>query len=162
MNLTTTDLVLRPMRWWDIDAVSALEERAFTESAWSAETFWSELAGVPESRHYVVAVSGERIAGYAGLMAVGPDADVQTLTVASEDQRQGVGAQLLASLVEEARHRGCSRLTLEVAAANEPAHRLYLRRGFEVIARRSGYYGRGADALIMRLRLGAEPAGLAP
>ncbi len=154
--------MLRPMRWWDIDAVHALEEQAFTETAWSPETFWSELAGVPESRLYVVAASGERIVGYAGLMAVGSDADVQTLTVAAENQRQGVGAQLLASLIDEAKCRGCSRLTLEVAASNEPAQRLYLRQGFEVIARRSGYYGEGADAMIMRLRLLAEPGQLAP
>lgn len=154
--------MLRPMRWWDIDAVHALEERAFMETAWSPETFWSELAGVPESRLYVVAACGERIVGYAGLMAVGSDADVQTLTVAAENQRQGVGAQLLASLIDEAKRRGCSRLTLEVAALNEPAQRLYLRQGFEVIARRSGYYGEGADAMIMRLRLLAEPGHLAP
>jgi ribosomal-protein-alanine N-acetyltransferase len=151
--MTQPDLVLRPMRWWDIDSVHGLEERAFAETAWSPETFWSELAGVPDTRHYVVATSGEGIIGYAGLMAVGPEADVQTLAVASDHRRQGVGTQLLDALIDEAKHRGCSRLTLEVAAASEPAKGLYLRRGFEVISRRSGYYGPGADAVIMRLRL---------
>ncbi|MCZ3388750.1 MAG: ribosomal protein S18-alanine N-acetyltransferase [Actinomycetia bacterium] len=162
MNVTRTDRLLRRMRWWDIDAVHALEERVFAETAWSRETFWSELAGVPQTRHYVVVASGEPIVGYAGLMAIGPDADVQTLAVASDYQRQGVGAQLLDSLIDEAKLRCCSRLTLEVAAASEPARRLYLRRGFEVIARRSGYYGPGADALIMRLRVRSEPEESAP
>ena len=162
MNPAKSVLGLRPMRWWDIDTVHDIEERAFAETAWSSETFWSELAGVPQTRQYVVAVDGEQIVGYAGLMAVGPEADVQTLAVASEYQRQGVGAQLLESLIDEAKRRGCSHITLEVAATSEPAQRLYLRRGFEVVARRSGYYGPGVDALIMRLRPRNEPEELVP
>ena len=46
--------VLRPMRWWDIDAALAIEQELFPD-AWSVETFWSELARVPETRHYLVA-----------------------------------------------------------------------------------------------------------
>jgi ribosomal-protein-alanine N-acetyltransferase len=152
-------VALRSMRWWDIDAVHSVEESAFAATAWSPETFWSELAGVPDTRHYVVATSGQRIVGYAGAMAVGPEADVQTLAVSPEYQRQGIGAQLLDSLIAEAARRGCSRLTLEVAASSEPAQRLYLRRGFERVARRSSYYGPGVDAVIMRLRLRGDREG---
>jgi ribosomal-protein-alanine N-acetyltransferase len=150
---TATDMVVRQMRWWDIEHVHVLEEQAFPETSWSAETFWSELAGVPAARHYVVAEIGHQVVGYAGLMTFGAEADIQTLAVAAESQRQGVGSRLLDVLLAEAQGRGCSRVTLEVSAVSEPAQRLYLRRGFEVIARRSGYYGPGADALIMRLRL---------
>ena len=45
---------LRAMRWWDIDAVLAIELALFPD-AWSVGTFWAEFAGVPETRHYVVA-----------------------------------------------------------------------------------------------------------
>ncbi|MCZ3387323.1 MAG: hypothetical protein LH630_10260 [Actinomycetia bacterium] len=74
-----TDVELRPMRWWDVGQVHDVEVRAFPESAWSAETFWSELAGVPATRHYVVAETNGQIVGYSGLMAVGAHADDQTL-----------------------------------------------------------------------------------
>ncbi len=141
------------MRWWDVEQVHAIEEDAFPETAWSVEVFWSELAGVPATRHYVVADSGGQVVGFAGLMSIGSEADVQTLAVAAEHRCQGVGAKLLDALLDNAEHRGCSRVTLEVAATSEAAQRLYLLRGFEVIARRSGYYGPGADALIMRLPL---------
>ncbi len=141
------------MRWWDIARVHAVEVGAFPGTAWSVETFWSELARVPETRAYVVAHSGDRVAGYAGLMAIGPDADVQTIAVAPAFRRCGLGSRLLDDLLLEAARRGCSRVTLEVAASNEDAQRLYRRRGFSVLSRRSGYYGPGADALIMRLRL---------
>jgi len=149
----TADLVIRQMRWWDIEQVHRLEANAFPETSWSVETFWSELAGVPATRYYLVAESCGQVVGYAGLMVIGTEADVQTLAVAAESQRRGVGARLLDALLAEAERRGCSHVTLEVSAAGESAQRLYSRCGFEVIARRTSYYGPGADALIMRLRL---------
>lgn len=150
-----TALTVRPMRWWDIASVHAIEELAFPDTAWSAETFWSELAGVPATRHYLVAELGMQIVGYSGLMAVGSEADVQTIAVAPDARRRGVGTMLLDALLDEAVRRGCSQVTLEVAASSEDARRLYAGRGFEVVAHRSGYYGPGADAIVMRLRLGS-------
>ena len=35
---------LRPMRWWDIDAVLRLEKELFAEDAWSDTMFWSAEA----------------------------------------------------------------------------------------------------------------------
>ena len=42
---------------------------------------------------------------------------------------------------------------LEVRADNAPALALYERNGFERLALRRGYYGPGADAVVMRRRL---------
>jgi [ribosomal protein S18]-alanine N-acetyltransferase len=94
------------MRWWDLPAVQALETRLFPHDAWSPEQFWSELAGVPESRHYLVAETGGEIVGYAGLAAAGGDADVQTLAVAPARQRAGAGGVLLQALLDEAARPG--------------------------------------------------------
>jgi ribosomal protein S18 acetylase RimI-like enzyme len=44
---------------------------------------------------------------------------------------QGVGKVLLNAVCEEARRRGCCRVTLEVRVTNEPAIELYKRCGFE-------------------------------
>ena len=44
---------------------------------------------------------------------------------------------------------GAERVMLEVDAANAPALALYRGLGFEAIATRTGYYGPGADAVIM-------------
>ena len=44
----------------------AMETSLFPD-AWSVETFWSELAGVPETRHYVVAEVEGALVGYGGL-----------------------------------------------------------------------------------------------
>ena len=63
-----------------------------------------------------------------------------------------MGRQLLRELLDAARRTRCDEVLLEVHADNEPAVTLYVDEGFEVIARRSGYYGPGRDALIMRRR----------
>lgn len=157
--MTSADPVaVRPMRWWDIPDVHGVEVQAFPETAWSVETFWSELAGVPDTRFYLVATTGEQVIGYAGLMTVRREADVQTLAVAPGARGAGVGSRLLDALLAEAGERSCSRVTLEVAATGEDAQRLYRARGFEVIGRRTAYYGEGVDALIMRLRLAVDAA----
>jgi ribosomal-protein-alanine N-acetyltransferase len=144
------------MRWWDAAPVAALEQQLFPRDAWSPETVWSELAAVPETRWYVVAVAGAEVVGYAGLFVSPPEADVQTLAVSPRAQRTGLGGRLLDALVGEAERRGCRSIMLEVAADNEPARRLYRRAGFEAVSRRSRYYPDGTDALVLRRRLVAE------
>jgi ribosomal-protein-alanine N-acetyltransferase len=146
--------VLRPMRWWDVPAALTIE-RALFPDPWTEATFWSELAGVPETRHYVVAESGSELVGYAGLFATRHTADVQTLAVAAHRQGAGLGALLLTALLDEAARRGAGEVLLEVRADNEVAARLYTRFGFERIGVRRGYYRPGrVDAVVMRRRRG--------
>ena len=144
---------LRAMRWWDVEAAAEIERRLFPD-AWSVETFWAELAGVPETRHYVVAEDDGVLLGYAGLFATRHSADVQTVAVAPEAQGSGLGATLLQDLLDEATRRGCGEVLLEVRVDNEPARRLYERHGFERVAVRRGYYQPGSvDGLVLRRRL---------
>jgi len=144
---------LRAMRWWDVERVMPLERELFGATAWTAESFWSELAH-PDSRHYVVVEDGPDgdLLGYAGLMAGGSEADVQTVAVAPSAQGRGLGALLLRDVVDRAARSGATSLLLEVRADNDAAIALYTRYGFERIAVRRRYYQPGdIDALVMRL-----------
>jgi ribosomal-protein-alanine N-acetyltransferase len=143
-------LVVRDLRWWDLAQVAELEQHLFPSSPWSLEVWWSELAGVPRSRHYVVAAGSDGLAGFAGLAVAGPDADVVTLAVAEQERGRGLGTRLLRTLLDEARRRRCRLVFLEVDAANAAARALYARHGFVDLDRRVGYYGPGRDALVMR------------
>jgi ribosomal-protein-alanine N-acetyltransferase len=147
------DLRLRRLRWWDVEGVQALDAELFGPTAWSAAMFWSELAA-GESRWYVLAESaGGELAGYAGLLITGSEADVQTLGVVPAAQGRGVGTRLLRALTTEAVRRGATSLVLEVRADNESAIALYSREGFERISVRRRYYQPGGvDAWIMRRR----------
>ncbi|WNI19738.1 ribosomal protein S18-alanine N-acetyltransferase [Actinacidiphila sp. ITFR-21] len=153
------------MRWWDLDAVTALEHDLFPEDSWSRGMFWSELAdtGHPAaSRRYVVAetADGRRIVGYAGLAAVAGTGDVQTIAAARDHWGSGLGARLLTELLRTATAAECHEVLLEVRVDNPRAQRLYLRFGFEPIGVRKGYYQPGnVDALVMRL---ADPASTVP
>ncbi|MCG7528790.1 ribosomal protein S18-alanine N-acetyltransferase [Streptomyces sp. OfavH-34-F] len=157
--MTLTTAVLREMRWWDIDAVLALEHELFPDDAWSAGMFWSELAharGPGATRRYVVAEDPAtgRLAGYAGLAAAGDLADVQTIAVARDHWGAGLGAELLTDLLRHATAFECAEVLLEVRVDNTRAQKLYERFGFEPIGFRRGYYQPGnVDALVMRLHL---------
>ncbi|GAA2744652.1 ribosomal protein S18-alanine N-acetyltransferase [Kitasatospora cinereorecta] len=150
-----TTATLRPMRWWDIEPVMELELRLFPEDAWSRGMYWSELAEAHPggTRHYTVATAPDgTVLGYAGLMAVGVEGDVQTIAVDTGHQGAGLGAALLTDLVEESVRRGCEEVLLEVRVDNVRAQQLYERFGFRPVGIRRGYYQPAdVDALVMRL-----------
>lgn len=145
--------VLTRMRWWHIEDVLPLEQDLFVDDRWTARTYWSEL-GQLDTRHYVVALDGDTVVGYAGLCDYPDEAFVQTIAVARSAQGKGLGARLLQALLDEAQRRGQRRVLLEVRADNAPAIALYERFGFRRSGLRRGYYQpSGADALVLT-RLG--------
>jgi ribosomal-protein-alanine N-acetyltransferase len=140
---------LTRMRWWHIDQLLPLEQELFEDDRWTARTYWSEL-GQLDTRHYLVAVEGARVRGYAGLCDYPDEAFVQTVAVARDAQGQGLGARLLQALLDEAARRRQRRVLLEVRADNAPAIGLYERFGFRRAGVRRGYYQpSGTDALVM-------------
>jgi ribosomal-protein-alanine N-acetyltransferase len=141
--------VLTRMRWWHIDDVLPLEEDLFVDDRWTARTYWSELAQL-ETRHYLVAVDGQAVVGYAGLCDYPDEAFVQTIAVARQAQGNRLGSRLLQALLDEAAGRGQRRVLLEVRADNARAIALYERFGFRRTGVRRGYYQpSGTDAFVM-------------
>ena len=153
---------LRSMTVDDLPAVMVLEEELFAPDTWTEAMYRDELSR-GDTRFYVVAefhLEGEDdedagsgapvLVGYAGLIAYDDESHVATLGVTKALQGEGVGSLLLDALLEEADKRSPVVL-LEVRADNEPAQRLYRRRGFEEIGRRRGYYQpSGDDAVVMK------------
>jgi ribosomal-protein-alanine acetyltransferase len=141
----------------DLDAIMALETSTFASDAWSSESMASELAS-PHT-HYLFAfeqATPESLAGYGGLLAPrgSGDGDIQTLAVAPDARRHGLGRMLVLALLHEAKTRGATEVFLEVRADNPNAQALYESLGFEQIATRAKYYQPdGVDAQIMRVAL---------
>ena len=141
--------VLERMRWWHIEELLPIERGLFGEEPWTARTFWSEL-GQLDTRHYLVALDQGLVVGYAGLCAYPDEAFVQTIGVAPRAQGEGLGAQLLQALLDEAARRRKTTVSLEVRADNDKAQRLYERFGFRPAGVRRGYYQpSGTDAVVM-------------
>lgn len=146
---------LRQMNGDDLAAIMALEQELFPEDAWTPQMFAAELGEAPQWRLYLVAEEDGEVTGYAGMLfSGGPEADVLTIAVDPRRWGRGTGTALLGALLQEAAHRGCARVFLEVRADNPRAQDLYLRHGFAEIGIRRGYYQpSGTDAIVMRKEL---------
>ncbi len=141
----------------DLDGIMALENEAFTVSAWSRENMEAEVAsewGVYLVVEQATAEPGTTLLGYAGLRAVGVEGDVQTIAIAESARGSGLGRRLFKRLEHEARERGVRELFLEVRADNIPARALYDSEGFAEIGIRPRYYQpEDVDAIVMKKEL---------
>ncbi len=148
----------------DVPEILRIEETQFPEP-WTRGMLIDEMSDVA-TRRYTVAVEEGVILGYLGVMFVLDELHVNTLGTAPAHEGRGVATALLTEAFADAGERRIARATLEVAASNTRAQRLYHRFGFAPVGVRRRYYERtGEDALIMWADLaGTSTAGptLAP
>jgi ribosomal-protein-alanine N-acetyltransferase len=145
-------LILRDVCLSDLDAMTAMEAALFAAEAWSRDLVRAEIAG-PHRRYFALEdVAKGALVGYAGLLCIGTEGDIQTIAVSPQYQGRGQGRRLMHALIEAARETGVRELFLEVRADNAAARALYVSLGFAEIGRRAGYYQPGSiDAIVMRL-----------
>jgi ribosomal-protein-alanine N-acetyltransferase len=136
------------MRRRHLRSVVHIEEECYPRP-WSGALFLSELAQ-RSTRRYTVASIGPMVVGYSGLMVVGEEGHVTTLTVDPSWHRRGIGTALLLDLARAAAGRGVRHLTLEVRTGNTGAQALYGSFGFAPVGVRRNYYPEtGEDAIVM-------------
>jgi [ribosomal protein S18]-alanine N-acetyltransferase len=141
-------VVLTPMRRRHLRSVLRIESHAQTRG-WSLGLFLGELAR-PEGRSYLVAKVGGQVVGFAGMLFIGTDGHVTTISVDPLWRRRGMATRLLVELCREALDHGATALTLEVRATNTGAQALYRAFGFAPAGVRRNYYKEiGEDALVM-------------
>jgi ribosomal-protein-alanine N-acetyltransferase len=145
------DLVvtLMPMRRRHLRAVLRIEGQA-EHRGWSLGLFMGELAS-DRNRRYLVAKVGGSVVGFAGMLFLGDDGHVTTISVDRSWRGQRIGTRLMLALCREAVvERGVRALTLEVRAGNEPAQAMYRTFGFAPAGIRRNYYQETEeDALVM-------------
>ena len=142
---------ISPFRRRHLRSVVRIEEEAYPRP-WTATLFLSEIAQ-RATRRYTVGSIGPLVVGYTGLMTVGEEGHVTTLTVDPGWHHRGIGTVLLLDLARAAPALGVRHLTLEVRAGNAPAQALYRRFGFAPVGVRSNYYAEtGEDAIVMWAR----------
>ena len=96
-----------------------------------------------------------KVAGFAVAALLPPQAELETIAVAAEGQRRGVGGRLFAELLALLRAEQVTEVILEVRASNQAALGLYQALGFLESGRRTSYYADPhEDAVLMGLRLG--------
>lgn len=132
-----------------IPQILEIEKRANT-APWSERSFQNELTH--EHGVFLVAYSGAKIVGYAGMWLVVDEAHITTVAVDPDHQRRGIGRKLMIELLARAREAGMAGATLEVRAGNAAAIGLYEGLGFVRAAVRRRYYpDNKEDAVVMWL-----------
>lgn len=151
-----------------VKAMGALERDLFGTGAWSERAIAQEL-DAPARSYYLdiddaddAADAVPRIRGYAGYWYDGYDAQIMTIGVARDHQREGIGCALLKRMIADAKAAGAERMLLEVRVDNDAALALYQRVGFERMGLRKRYYQpEGVDAYTMSLELRPHVVGFA-
>ncbi len=141
---------LRPMCSRDLNAVVAIEQRAYA-FPWVFDLF-EDCLHAGYSCWVCEGASG--IQAY-GIMSVGAgECHILNLCVVPECQRHGIGRYLMTHLLHVAQRRHTDTAFLEVRSSNHAALALYLSMGFNEIGVRRAYYPgtRGREDAIMLAR----------
>lgn len=145
-------LRIRPMTTADVESVRTLADGLPHAPHWTQFSWQRLLDAVALRRVALVAEAAPGIvAGFAIVSLLAPEAELESIAVASEFQRQGVGRLLIHAVEAELRAAEVTALLLEVRPSNIPAQALYRALGFVEAGRRPGYYADPAeDALLLR------------
>jgi len=135
----------------DLPAVLAIERASFS-NPWTGALFLQELQ-VAFSRIILARRSGDAVMGYLCRWLVADEVHILNVAVDPKHRASGVGRSLMREAIREAEACGAVAVTLEVRRSNAAGRGLYRSFGFEEVGMRANYYGRGEDALILRLAL---------
>lgn len=144
----------RPMQAQHLDAVVALEKKAFSHP-WSRQLYVDALTSY---ECWMMYVNNEHV-GHGVIRQILDEGHLLNIAIATEQQGKGLGLQLLEYLMQRAIALGCVECFLEVRASNLSAYALYERYGFNEIGRRRDYYPAAdghEDALVMVCTLFAD------
>ncbi len=165
----SVDVRIEQMAVQHVGAVMAIDAQGYVDP-WSVATWHKEVSN--DDHLHLVAITDAapsndggdsegtngRIVGHAGFLFLAGMAHVSNVAVDSEYQHQGIATRLLIELLDRARARGASAVTLEARAANKRAHRVYSRLGFQPLGINRDYYTKPSeDALVMSIRFLDEP-----
>lgn len=142
------DIKIRSMVKSDIDKVMEIEYLSFSVP-WSFESFVMEVTK-NRCAHYIVAEVDGKVAGYGGFWVVVDEGHITNIAVHPDFRGQGVGSAIVEGLIELAKTKGITSMTLEVRESNLVAQLLYKKYGFKPVGKRKGYYqDNNEDAVIM-------------
>jgi ribosomal-protein-alanine N-acetyltransferase len=147
---------IRRMSRTDLDRVVQIAQSLKDAPHWPLAAYLPVLDTKAEPTRIALVAedAAGAIAGFAVAMMVGPQAELETIAVAAEGQRRGVGRLLFAALVEKLKQERAEEIFLEVRASNGPALGFYRSLGFRETGRRPRYYADPVeDALLLALRL---------
>jgi [ribosomal protein S18]-alanine N-acetyltransferase len=148
---------IRPMSAADLNRVLEIAESLHHAPRWTASAYRAAMNPDNTPRRIALAASAPESHAPVGFLVaslVPPEVELETIAVAVEAQRRGIGVLLLQALIKTLKTEPVDTLTLEVRASNQTALNFYQQNGLQQIARRPRYYANPEeDAILMRLNL---------
>jgi [ribosomal protein S18]-alanine N-acetyltransferase len=154
-----SEIEIRRMTAADLDHVLAISNHLpqaphWPKSAWLNATN-SQFDPESTPRRIALVATGCQpgsILGFAVASLLPPQAELETIAVAPESQRLGIGWRIFQAVASEVTASGANEVVLEVRASNQPALAFYQALGFVKTGLRPGYYADPIeDAVLMRL-----------
>lgn len=133
---------------------SCEEAPEWTEAAWGAFAGTGENEGLRRLLLLAESLEGE-LCGLLAATFLPGESELESVLVARNVRRRGVGTALLSAWLAWAEQEGATTVLLEVRATNTGALALYHSLGFAVQGRRPGYYREPIEeAILMGRRFG--------
>ncbi len=154
MKSFAEDVQIRHMTAADVGRALEIAESLPQAPHWPQSAYLTALD--PESAPHRIALvavgpQNQNIQGFLVASLLPPRAELESIAVASESQRSGLGRLLFDALVNEVRTSGVSEIVLEVRQSNRVALALYQSAGFSQTGLRRAYYiDPVEDAVLMR------------
>lgn len=160
---TRPPLSIRAATARDIPAILGIEQSAPPAAHWSAEHYLSRVQSQPQSACLLVAefrdaADRSELSGFLCARIVAGEWEVENVVVHPSVRRQGIGAQLMRSLIDRWQEDAGTVVLLEVRESNRAARALYERCGFLETGCRADYY-RGPEEAAVLYTLGTPAAG---
>jgi [ribosomal protein S18]-alanine N-acetyltransferase len=148
---------IRRMATADPDRAHAIGELLRDAPHWPQSAYRRAIDPEAAPRRIALVAAGPELGSILGFTIASllpPQAELETIAVAPESQRKGLGRRLLLALADELKAAGVRELFLEVRSSNWPALALYQSLGFVRTGLRPGYYADPVeDAVLMSLQL---------
>jgi ribosomal-protein-alanine acetyltransferase len=150
------EIRVRRMSAADVERVLKIAESLPQAPQWPASAYVAAMDAEHQPRRFalVAELASEEVVGFVVASLVFPEAELETIAVAIEGQRRGVGSLLLLALTQALTAERVSLLALEVRESNVAAIAFYRVHGFEQAGQRPRYYADPEeDAVLLALKL---------
>jgi [ribosomal protein S18]-alanine N-acetyltransferase len=150
---------IRPLAAADLPRVLEIAATLKDAPQWTEAAWLRAVDPAASPRRIALAAvepAGGKLLGFAVAILMPPQSELETIAVAGESQRRGIGRTLLNALAAQLGREEIEEFWLEVRESNRAALALYRFAGFAQTGRRKNYYrDPEEDGLLLTLRLPA-------
>jgi ribosomal protein S18 acetylase RimI-like enzyme len=150
-------LQIRRMARADLDRVIELALSLRAAPHWPRSAYLAALDPDAAPPRIALVAEDEETGAVQGFAVAGllpPQAELETIAVAPEVQRRGLGRRIFIAMADELRKALVTEVMVEVRASNSPALTFYRAQGFLITGCRPRYYADPIeDAVLLDLRL---------